>query len=120
MAILAVRFPTFQPAMRVIDAITNAFPAVVTTSFPHQYQTGMIVRLNIPLGFGMQEANQKQGEIIVLTDTIFSVDIDTRYMDPYVVSVTYPQSYQSGQVTSIAENNQFLRSAMRNVLPYNS
>lgn len=118
MAILAVARPTFQPAMRIIASITNGFPAVVTTTFDHQYATGMIVRLNIPLGFGMQQANQKYAEIIVTGDTTFTIDIDTSQMDPYVISGTFPYSYQSGQVTSIAENNSMLTAAVRNVLPY--
>ncbi len=120
MAILAVARPTFQPAMRIISSITNAFPALITTTFAHQYTTGMIVRLNIPLGFGMQEANQKYAEIIVTGDTTFTMDIDTSFMDPYVASTTFPFSKQSGQVTSIAENNGMLTAAVRNVLPYSA
>lgn len=120
MAILAVTRPTFQPAMRIISSITNAFPALVTTSFEHQYSTGMICRLNIPQGFGMQEANGKYGEITVTGDTTFTIDIDTSFMDPYVISSTYPFSYQSGQVVSFAENNRTILYALKNVLPYSS
>lgn len=117
MAILATFQPTFQPAMRIISSITNDFPALVTTTFRHQYSTGMIVRLNIPTGFGMQEANQLYGPIIVTGDTTFTIDIDTLKMDPYVIPVVYPFSYQSGQVTSIAEVNSTLANATRNILP---
>lgn len=120
MAILATVRPTFQPAMRIIASIANSFPAIVETTFAHQYQTGMIVRLNIPIGFGMQEANQKYGEIIVTGDTTFTIDIDTSFMDPYVISGTFPYSFQSGQVTSFAENNSTLANATRNVLPLTS
>lgn len=118
MATLAVQFPTYQPAMRIISAITNAFPALVTTSFAHQYKTGLIVRLNIPLGFGMLAANQKTGIITVISDTTFEINIDTTQFEPYVVSGTYPFSYQSGQVTPIAEANSLLNSSIQNVLPY--
>lgn len=117
MAILATLNPVFQPAMRIITSITNDYPALITTSFRHQYATGMICRLNIPAGFGMQEANEKYGEIVVTGDTTFTIDIDTSAMDPYVVSGTYPFSYQSGQVTSFAENNNTILNAVRNVLP---
>lgn len=118
MATLAVRFPVYQPAMRIIDSITNAFPAVVTTTFAHQYKTGLIVRLNIPPHFGMQEANQKIGEITVTSDTAFEINIDTTLLEPYAVSGVYPYSYQSGQVTPVAENNSLLSSATVNRLPY--
>lgn len=118
MAILAFPKPTFQPAMRIIASITNAFPALVTTTFAHNYATGMICRLNIPLGFGMQEANGKYGEITVTGNTTFTIAIDTSTMDPYAVSAIFPYNYQSGQVTSIAENNNTILYAVRNVLPY--
>lgn len=118
MAILAVANPTFQPSMRIIASITNAFPALVTTTFAHQYATGMIVRLIIPTGFGMQEANEKYAEIIVTGDTAFTIAIDTSFMDPYVISATYPYSYQSGQTLSIAENNSTILNATRNTLPH--
>ena len=45
MAIQAYPFPVFQPAMRVISSITNGFPAVVTTTFDHQYISGTVMRL---------------------------------------------------------------------------
>jgi hypothetical protein len=84
MSILVVSEPIFQRAMRVISSITNAYPAVVTTTTDHQYITGMIIRLNIPKGFGMQQANQKFGKIIVTGDTTFSIDIDTTGMDQFL------------------------------------
>lgn len=120
MAILAQTNPIFQPAMRVIESVTNAYPALITTTFSHQYATGMVVRLNIPPGFGMQEANQLYSEIIVTGDTTFTMNIDTSDMDPYVNSSKFPFSYQSGQVTSIAENNRTILNAVRNTLPHTS
>ncbi len=118
MAVLATRFPVYQPAMRIISTITNANPAVVTTTFAHQYRSGLVVRLNIPPGFGMQEANQKIGEIVVLSDTTFSIDIDTTLFSAYAAAASYPFSYQSAQVTPVAENNSLLNSATFNRLPY--
>lgn len=120
MAILATQYPTFQRAMRIITNITNAQRAVVTTSFPHQYLTGLIVRIIIPVGYGMQELNQKQGIITVLSDTTFSVDIDTRYIDAYSVPSSYPQDRQYPQVIPIGEDNALLNNATYNALPYTS
>lgn len=118
MAILSNPFPIFQPAMRVISSITNANPAVVTTTIDHQYQTGMINRLNIPLGFGMTQANGLQGTIVVTGDTTFSIAIDTTPFDIFSAPATYPLSYQSATVTPIGEVNELLSAATRNVLPY--
>lgn len=118
MAILSNPYPTFQPAMRVISSITNAYPAAVTTTINHQYQTGIIARLNIPLGFGMTQANGMYGSIVVTGDTTFTIDIDTTHFDAFLAPVTYPLDYQYAQVTPMGEINQLLSSATRNVLPY--
>jgi hypothetical protein len=118
MAILATAYPVFQPAMRIITAITNASPASVTTSFDHQYRTGTVVRLNIPTGFGMVQANQLTGTITVTSDTSFTIPIDTTYFDVFAASVTFPYSYQSATVVPIGEDSATLLAATVNVLPY--
>jgi len=114
----AVEFPTFQPAMRIISEITNANPASVTTTFNHQFITGTIVRLNVPTGFGMVQANQLYGPIIVTGDTTFTIDIDTTHLDAFLAPVTFPQNKQRSTVTPIGEISSILRAATRNVLPY--
>lgn len=118
MAILAYPYPTFQPAMRIVTDITNAFPAVITTSFAHQYETGIIVRLNIPDGFGMTQANHKYAPITVLSDTTFSMPLDTTKFDPFVVPSSFPDNRQNAQCTAIGEVNESILNAERNVLPY--
>ena len=77
--------PIFQPATRLIDSITNANPAVVTTTFAHQYKDGTIVRLDIPPADGMQQANQLTGSITVLSPTTFAIDIDTTTFAPFAI-----------------------------------
>ncbi len=77
--------PIFQPATRLIDSITNANPAVVTTTFAHQYLDGTIVRLDIPPADGMQQANQLTGTIVVLSPTTFAIDIDTTTFEPFAI-----------------------------------
>lgn len=99
MSILVQSKPVFQRAMRVIESITNAYPAVVTTTTNHQYITGMIIRLNIPSGYGMQQVNQQQGLITVLTDTTYSIDIDTTLMDPFLSLVNLGLTNGSGNIS---------------------
>lgn len=118
MAILANPDPIFQPAMRIISSISNGFPAVVTTTFANQYITGMIVRLNVPNGFGMVLANQLYGPIVVMGDTTFAIDIDTRNFDPFLAPTAYPQSFQSATVTAIGEVGSLFKAAERNILPF--
>lgn len=81
--------PIFQPAARLILSITNANPAVVTTTFPHQYKDGTIVRLDIPPADGMQQANQLMGQIVVLSPTTFSIFIDTTHFQPFAIPAVY-------------------------------
>lgn len=124
MSIVAIQFPTYQPAMRIITAITNAFPALVTTSFPHQYITGLIVRLYVPYNFGMVQANHLEGAITVTSDTQFKIDIDTTNFSPFVIPAIPPGHLPAGvplqyaQVVPVGEINAILAGATKNVLPY--
>lgn len=124
MAILAQPFPVFQPSMRIISEITKAFPASVTTTFPHQYLTNTIVRLDIPTGFGMVQANQLFGTIVVTSPTTFTITIDTTMFDAFVIPsyTLLPSglvvSEQSAQAVPIGEENIILTAAVQNVLPY--
>ena len=121
----AVPFPMFQRSMRNILSITQAHEALVTTTFDgttpgnHQYATGLIVRLIIPDGFGMVQANQLYGPITVVNDTQFTIPIDTTQMDPFVVPDEYPGDYLTpAQVVPIGEVNSILTMATQNTLPY--
>lgn len=120
MAIYALRFPVYQPAMRVILSITNSFPAIIVTTIDginpaaNDYITGTIVRLDIPTALGMVQADQKTGIVTVINSTTFSIDIDTTYFDPYVVPGL--PNRQRGQVVPIGEINSILTASTINVL----
>jgi len=118
MAILAYQYPIFQPSMRIISAITNGFPAQVTTTFAHQYITGTTVRLDIPLGYGMQEVNQQFGSIVVTSSTTFDISIDTTLYSAFAAPSAFPQNQQYAQAVPFAEINSILTAAVQNVLPY--
>src|SRR5277367_4110114 len=104
MSILAQKRPVYQPSMRIIANITNANPAVVTTTFAHQYYSGTIVRLNFPTGYGMEQANQLIGETVVTGSTTFSINIDTTLFDPFMTPATFPEDTQYPQIVPIGEN----------------
>jgi hypothetical protein len=121
----AVELPTFQPAMRNILSITQDVPALITTTFDgtnpgdHQYQTGLIVRLLIPYGFGMQQANQLSADITVINSTQFTMPINTTNMDAFVVPADNPgHFYTPAQVIPVGEVNELLTESTQNVLPY--
>ncbi len=105
MSIQAQQYPVFQNAMRIITNITNANPAVITTSFAHQYETGLIVRLILPPGYGMYQANQALSDITVIDSVTFSMNLDTLQA-------------QYAQVIPVGEVNSTVYLAYKNVLPY--
>lgn len=118
MAILAYQYPVFKPSMRIISSITNANPAVVTTTFNHGYINGIVLRLVVPLGYGMVQANQLSGTITVTGATTFTIDIDTSLFSPFVTPATAPDNLQSSQAVPFGEDNSILLAAVQNVLPY--
>lgn len=119
MTILAQTNPTFQPSMRIISSITNAYPAVVTTTFAHQYKTGTIVRFYIPFVDGMQQLNQQIAPITVTGSTTFTIPIDTTLFAPFAMPVSPPPYVLIyAQVVPIGEINDTLKAAVQNVLPY--
>jgi hypothetical protein len=120
-----VQNPAFQRAMRNILSITQEEQALVTTTFDginpgsHQYTTGLIVRIYVPIGFGMVQANQLYGPITVINDTQFTILIDTTNFDPFVVPAFQPGAFGTpAQSIPIGEVNNMLTNATQNVLPY--
>ena len=116
--------PTFQPAMRVISAITNATMAQITTTYDHQYSDGLIVRIDVPQADGMFQINQQYGPIVVTSPTTFLIGIDTTLYDAFVIpeDPLYPGLPPAGvQVCAFAvpigQSNDMLTQATRNVLP---
>jgi hypothetical protein len=116
--------PIFQPAMRLIASITNANPALVTTTFAHQYKTGLIVRLDLPLAVGMYQANGMQGVIAVVDATSFYISINTTTFDLFAIppdpTPPSPPDHinRCAQVVPVGEVNEQLDQATRNVLPF--
>ena len=116
--------PSFQPAMRVISAITRAARAEITTVYNHQYSDGLIVRIDVPQADGMYQINQQTSAITVTSPTTFLVDIDTTTYDAFVIpeDPLFPGLPPAGvqvcaMVVPIGEINASLNQATRNVLP---
>lgn len=79
----------FIPSTLLITAITNAYPMVVTATVPstgsNTYIVGQVVRLFVPYNYGMYQANNLQGKILAINGLDFSLDIDSRLFDTFVI-----------------------------------
>ncbi len=122
--IVAQSFPVYQPKMCAVIAITNAPQALVTTSLDgvnpgdHQYIDGLIIRIDIPVGYGMPQINQQFAPITVVNATQFSIAIDTTMYDAFSIPTMYPLTSQYAQSVPVAELNSQIIGAVQNVLPY--
>lgn len=113
-------YAVFEPHASLIAAITQAFPATVTTTTAHNLVSGEIVRITIPsvltppyTSYGMQQIDGMTGTIVVTGATTFTIDIDTRAFDPF--SIPSPVPPQPAQVIPIGEVNSQLNAATQNV-----
>jgi hypothetical protein len=111
--------PIFQPAMRLIGAISQSNPAQLTTTFAHQYKSGTIVRLNIPQLDGMQELADTIWPITVTGATTFTVPVDSTTFSAFAIPVDPPFHEDTcAQVVPIGEITSTLAAATVNVLPF--
>jgi hypothetical protein len=109
--------PVFQPAMRIVAAITNANPAVVTTTFAHQYVSGTIIRLDIPPADGMQQINGMTFPIVVTGATTFTIPIDTTNFDVFAIpAMPGPHTNTCALSVPVGEITPTLKAATINVL----
>lgn len=109
--------PTYKPVRREITNITNALQGEVTTSQNHEYETGDIVRIIIPIGWGITALNDKVATITVTGDTTFTLDINTSAFDSFVTPPDpSPEVESVAQVIPIGEVASKLTQATRNVL----
>ena len=93
----------FVPSRQQVSAITNANPAVVTTTQNHGYATGLFVRFYFPINFGMMQINGNVYEIEVLSPTTFAINADSTNFDVFSISSTVqvPEVIPVGEVTNI-------------------
>lgn len=95
-------------------------PTIVETSFAHNYVNDLVIRLVVPKGYGMVQANNMVGRIEVLTDTTFAIDVDTSAADPFVYpSLAVRNSLRrAAQAVPAGTFNNTTLGVFRNVLPF--
>ena len=78
------------PSSLVITAITKTFPMIVTCEVDaitdaNTYVVCQLVRLTVPNSYGMSQANQLTAQITAINGLDFSLLIDARGFDPFVI-----------------------------------
>lgn len=81
--------------IRVIASITNANPAVVTTTENHEYVTGMNVRFQIPSSFGMNQLNAANAQVEVIDPISFSINVNTSNMNSFAYPSPLPNAFDN-------------------------
>lgn len=100
----------FVPNRQQVSAITNANPAVVTTTQNHGYLTGLFVRFYFPVNFGMNQLNGNVYEIAVLSPTTFALNVDSTNFDVFSNTSTT----QVPEVIPVGEEADSLKQAVKN------
>jgi hypothetical protein len=62
----------YYPRRRFITNISQATQAVVTLSVTHGYQVGQLIRMVVPVAFGMTQMNGLQATIVAINTTVTS------------------------------------------------
>jgi hypothetical protein len=79
------------PSSLLITAITQSVPMVITvqignpTTEANTYIVGMNVRLLVPRSYGMYQANNLVGTILVINGSNFTLSLDSSQFDPFVI-----------------------------------
>lgn len=109
--------PTFLPARRQVTAITRVLNAAVTTLSNHLFETGDIVRLYVPIGWGMIQIDHLVGTVTVTGATTFTIDINSSNFDAFVTPPNpSPTVISVAQVVPVGQINSKLTQSTRNVL----
>lgn len=94
------------PSALQITAITKASPMVVTLATPdpvteaNTYIVGMAVKLNVPISYGMYQANNLIGTITAISGLNFTLNIDSSQFDAFVA----PSGSSGVQPATISPN----------------
>lgn len=111
---------SFLPAAKIINSITQADPAVITTATDHGYLTGLFVRIVIPYPDSMPQINGNVYEITVLNNTDFSIPVNSTNFDPFNTAPLWLLTpIQEAQVIPVAEVNSSLSQTTANIGPNN-
>ena len=87
---------------KTIASITNAFPMVVTTEFPHHYVAGMKVTFLIPTQFGMVQLNNTTSQVLSITSTTLTINLDSTNFSVFSYPSPLPSAYTPATIIPVS------------------
>lgn len=116
----------FVPKAFPIASITNGFPAVVTLTQNHDWQSGLYVRIDIPYPNSMSQLNGQISLVNILSPNSFSIPVNTTNYQPFTLgpqitvipkppAVPFLVYAQQAQAVPVAEPTITLQNAVDNI-----
>ena len=93
----------WYPSTRRIVNITQAFPAVITTSVDSNYVAGQSIRLNVPAAFGMTQADGLLVNILPVSGGNITVNLDTTGFSPFVFPLVAAYPFTPAETIPVGE-----------------
>lgn len=87
---------------KTIASITQANPMVVTTSFPHHYVAGMMVTFLIPPSFGMQQLNHITAQVLAVTTSTITVNVNSMSFQAFAYPSPLPNAYTPPSIIPVS------------------
>jgi hypothetical protein len=96
------------PSSLTLIAATNAYPMVITVSVNpatevNSFQAGQLVRIMVPITYGMFQANNLIASILSVDVNDISLDIDSRQFDAFVIPIG--NNYQVATISPYGSRN---------------
>jgi len=99
-----VRFdPIYYPRRRFIASITQANPAVITTTVDHGFTVGQQVRLQVPADFDMVEIDGLTATVTAVTANTITTDINSAAFAAFAWPLTGDVPFTHAQVLPVGE-----------------
>jgi hypothetical protein len=93
----------FYPRKRFMKSITQANPAVITTTVSHGYSAGQKFRVKVPSSFGMVEMNNLIVTATAVTATTITTDVDASGFTAYAWPLTAAGPFRYAEIVPIGE-----------------
>lgn len=103
----------FVPKRRLIQNVTQALKAVVTTTEDHEYTTGDYIRIIVPRSYGM-DLDYIQTKIMVTGTTTFETEINTLSQLPFVAP-SFPPGFTTAQAVPMGTESNSVEGATHNM-----